>query len=156
MGEGRLTPSQLQCLRMSRDMSDYEIARELNIHPGTVNKHISAAMRRLGVHDRRAARRVMGMVDNPPGVADPIPHAAPIDLGHKGEVRLEGGGRSTTGETSWLLAGPFRIKGSLTPMILTFCLLGLFFLAGVAGLMSVISNSLNPISAHHYGQEMKR
>lgn len=41
-------------------MSDKEIARELGISDDTVAKHIGAAMRKLGVTNRKAALRALG------------------------------------------------------------------------------------------------
>lgn len=55
-----LTPRQEECLRLSANMTDKEIARVLGISPKTVSLHISESMRRLGVGSRRAARVSLG------------------------------------------------------------------------------------------------
>jgi|TARA_R110002124_G_scaffold27166_2_gene97121 DNA-binding CsgD family transcriptional regulator len=77
-----LTPRQEECLRLSANMTDKEMARALGISPKTVSLHISESMRRLGVSSRRAARLRLG--ENPlwvsppmaavtaPGSADPV------------------------------------------------------------------------------------
>tara|TARA_R110000782_G_scaffold111756_4_gene201627 strand:- start:257 stop:664 length:408 start_codon:yes stop_codon:yes gene_type:complete len=65
-----LTPRQEECLRLSANMTDKEIARVLGISPKTVSLHISESMRRLGVSSRRAARVKLG--ENPLWVSPPI------------------------------------------------------------------------------------
>lgn len=50
-----LTPSQDRCLRMTRLMSDKEIAHALGISESTVKKHVYEACQRLGVNRRKAA-----------------------------------------------------------------------------------------------------
>lgn len=55
-----LTPRQDECLRLSATMTDKEIARALQISDNTVDKHIGAAMRKLGVNTRKAALRALG------------------------------------------------------------------------------------------------
>lgn len=56
MGQS-LTERQAQCLKLSSNMTDKEIARELNLSPHTVNLHIRNAMKKLGTSNRRAALR---------------------------------------------------------------------------------------------------
>ncbi|MDH2132771.1 helix-turn-helix transcriptional regulator [Sphingobium yanoikuyae] len=52
----RLTPRECQCLLMVRDLkSSEDIARALNIRPGTVNTYIRDAVVKLGARDRRHA-----------------------------------------------------------------------------------------------------
>lgn len=65
-----LTPRQEECLRLSANMTDKEIARVLGISPKTVSLHISESMRRLGVGSRRAARVKLG--ENPLWVPPPM------------------------------------------------------------------------------------
>lgn len=56
----RLTDQQRVCLRLVyAHMTSKEIARLLGIEPGSVDQHIKAAMRVLGVGDRRTAARML-------------------------------------------------------------------------------------------------
>ena len=56
----RLTEQQRACLRMVyQHMTSKEIAPRLGIEPGSVDQHIKAAMRTLGVGERRAAARML-------------------------------------------------------------------------------------------------
>jgi len=56
----RLTEKQRECLRLVyAHLSSKEIAPRLGIEPGTVDQYIKAAMRILGVADRRAAARML-------------------------------------------------------------------------------------------------
>jgi DNA-binding CsgD family transcriptional regulator len=65
-----LTPRQEECLRLSANMTDKEIARALGISPKTVSLHVSESMRRLEVSSRRAARVRLG--ENPLWVPPPM------------------------------------------------------------------------------------
>ncbi|HVQ08882.1 MAG TPA: helix-turn-helix transcriptional regulator [Allosphingosinicella sp.] len=56
----RLTDQQRACLRMVfQHMTSKEIAPRLGIEPGSVDQHIKAAMRTLGVGERRVAARIL-------------------------------------------------------------------------------------------------
>jgi DNA-binding CsgD family transcriptional regulator len=56
----RLTDQQRECLRLVyAHLSSKEIAPRLGVEPGTVDQYIKAAMRILGVADRRAAARML-------------------------------------------------------------------------------------------------
>lgn len=56
----RLTDKQRTCLRLVyAHMSSKEIALHLGIEPGTVDQYVKAAMRILGVGDRRAAAKLL-------------------------------------------------------------------------------------------------
>jgi DNA-binding CsgD family transcriptional regulator len=56
----RLTDQQRACLRfVASGMTSKEIAPLLRIEPGSVDQHIKAAMRILGVADRRSAARLL-------------------------------------------------------------------------------------------------
>ena len=56
----RLTDKQRACLRLVyAHMSSKEIALHLGVEPGTIDQYIKAAMRILGVSDRRAAARLL-------------------------------------------------------------------------------------------------
>jgi DNA-binding CsgD family transcriptional regulator len=76
----RLTEMQRKCLRLVyAHLSSKEIAPRLGVEPGTVDQYIKAAMRTLGVSDRRAAARMLAehegaaaqpLVYQPPEIAD--------------------------------------------------------------------------------------
>ena len=56
----RLTDKQRECLRLVyAHMSSKEIAPLLGVEPGTVDQYVKAAMRVLGVSDRRAAAKML-------------------------------------------------------------------------------------------------
>jgi DNA-binding CsgD family transcriptional regulator len=56
----RLTDQQRACLRLVyAHMTSKEIAPLMGIEPGSVDQHVKAAMRVLGVGDRRAAARAL-------------------------------------------------------------------------------------------------
>ncbi len=56
----RLTARQLQCLTLAaRHWTSKDIARQLEIAPKTVDRHIEEAVRKLGVADRAAAVRIL-------------------------------------------------------------------------------------------------
>jgi DNA-binding CsgD family transcriptional regulator len=56
----RLTEQQRTCLRyVYAHLTSKEIAPRLGIEPGSVDQHIKAAMRVLGVGDRRMAARIL-------------------------------------------------------------------------------------------------
>jgi DNA-binding CsgD family transcriptional regulator len=56
----RLTDKQRECLRLVyAHLSSKEIAPRLGVEPGTVDQYVKAAMRILGVADRRAAARML-------------------------------------------------------------------------------------------------
>ena len=83
----RLTDQQRTCLRLVyAHMTSKEIAPLLGIEPGSVDQHIKAAMRTLGVGDRRSAARLLAeheqllgdiqpLVYQPPEI-EPEPHPA--------------------------------------------------------------------------------
>jgi DNA-binding CsgD family transcriptional regulator len=65
----RLTEQQRTCLRfVYAHMTSKEIAPLLGIEPGSVDQHIKAAMRVLGVGDRRAAARILAEHEAAAGV----------------------------------------------------------------------------------------
>jgi len=69
----RLTDKQRECLRLVyAHMSSKEIAQRLGVEPGTVDQYVKAAMRILGVSDRRAAARMLAEYE---GGAAPRPAA---------------------------------------------------------------------------------
>lgn len=58
-----LTDRQRQCLALSSTLHDQQIADSLGISVHTVRQHISEAKVRLGVNDRKAARRLLPQVE---------------------------------------------------------------------------------------------
>jgi DNA-binding CsgD family transcriptional regulator len=91
----RLTEQQRTCLRfVYAHMTSKEIAPLMGIEPGSVDQHIKAAMRTLGVGDRRTAARILaeeeGRHDGPhpvypaldlPPSPDLSPFGPPIESG---------------------------------------------------------------------------
>ena len=78
----RLTEQQRACLRLVyAHLTSKEIAPRLGIEPGSVDQHIKAAMKTLGVDGRRAAARILAeheaaqpiqpLVYQPPDLAPP-------------------------------------------------------------------------------------
>ncbi|HWT14039.1 MAG TPA: helix-turn-helix transcriptional regulator [Allosphingosinicella sp.] len=62
----RLTEQQRTCLRyVYSHMTSKEIAPLLGIEPGSVDQHIKAAMRVLGVGDRRSAAKLLAEHEGP-------------------------------------------------------------------------------------------
>ncbi len=55
----RLTPRQEECLRLTRLLTDREIAARLGISEPTVKKHVLEACQRLGVNRRKAALAIL-------------------------------------------------------------------------------------------------
>jgi DNA-binding CsgD family transcriptional regulator len=91
----RLTEQQRTCLRfVYAHMTSKEIAPRMGIEPGSVDQHIKAAMRILGVDGRRAAARILAeheaaegvqpLVYQPPEIAVPADSSTfgpPIESG---------------------------------------------------------------------------
>lgn len=91
----RLTEQQRTCLRfVYAHMTSKEIAPLLGIEPGSVDQHIKAAMRTLGVGDRRTAAKILAeeeaalgiqpLVYQPPDIAVPADSSTfgpPIESG---------------------------------------------------------------------------
>jgi DNA-binding CsgD family transcriptional regulator len=74
----RLTEQQRICLRyVYLHMTSKEIAPLMRIEPGSVDQHIKAAIRVLGVGDRRAAARLLAEYE---GAAAQPPAARPLDF----------------------------------------------------------------------------
>ena len=71
----RLTEQQRACLRhVYAHLTSKEIAPIMGIEPGSVDQHIKAAMKTLGVGDRRTAARVLAEYegrDDPPAIVYP-------------------------------------------------------------------------------------
>ncbi len=60
----RLTPRQEECLRLTRLMTDREIAARLGISEPTVKKHVIEACQRLSVNRRKAALAILEAGDS--------------------------------------------------------------------------------------------
>ncbi|HYJ29210.1 MAG TPA: helix-turn-helix transcriptional regulator [Allosphingosinicella sp.] len=79
----RLTEQQRACLRfVASGMTSKEIAPLLGIEPGSVDQHLKAAMRVLGVGDRRNAARLLARHEGEPPqklVYQPRPVVPPAD-----------------------------------------------------------------------------
>ena len=80
----RLTEQQRACLRhVYAHLTSKEIAPLMGIEPGSVDQHIKAAMRTLGVGDRRTAARVLaeyeGRDDSPVVAYPPLGPQSPTD-----------------------------------------------------------------------------
>jgi DNA-binding CsgD family transcriptional regulator len=100
----RLTEQQRTCLRyVYAHKTSKEIAPLLGIEPGSVDQHIKAAMRILGVGERRTAARILaeheGHAEAPPlvyqpldiaSVPDPATLEAPIESGRQSSDRWSG------------------------------------------------------------------
>ncbi|MDI1282410.1 helix-turn-helix transcriptional regulator [Brevundimonas sp.] len=121
-----LTPRQEECLRLSANMTDKEMARVLGISPKTVSLHISESMRRLGVSSRRAARVRLG--ENPLWVSPPMadrPALRPAGPVGAGDVPDQPPGfyrpPPSGGVNTSAIIGAFAVLGAL--VILIFLLL---------------------------------
>ncbi|HEX8621023.1 MAG TPA: helix-turn-helix transcriptional regulator [Allosphingosinicella sp.] len=69
----RLTEQQRTCLRfVYAHMTSKEIAPRMGIEPGSVDQHIKAAMRTLGVGDRRTAARILAEAEGPHEGPNPV------------------------------------------------------------------------------------
>ena len=91
----RLTEQQRTCLRyVYAHLTSKQIAPLMGIEPGSVDQHIKAAMKVLGVPDRRTAARVFGEYEAGVGIqplvyqpldiathADPVTFGPPIESG---------------------------------------------------------------------------
>ncbi len=102
----RLTDQQRICLRhVYAHMTSKEIAPLMGIEPGSVDQHIKAAMRVLGVGDRRSAARILAeheglaaapqpLVYQTPDLAlppDPFTFGPPIESGPRQHSGWSGG-----------------------------------------------------------------
>ena len=84
----RLTDKQRECLRLVyAHMSSKEIAPLLGVEPGTVDQYIKAAMRILGVSDRRAAAKMLAEQEDRICPAVGIPAAGYCGCRRTGDVR---------------------------------------------------------------------
>lgn len=80
----KLTEQQRACLRhVYAHLTSKEIAPIMGIEPGSVDQHIKAAMKTLGVGDRRTAARILaeyeGLSDSPAVTYPPRNPQSPTD-----------------------------------------------------------------------------
>lgn len=84
----RLTDKQRECLRLVyAHLSSKEIAPRLGVEPGTVDQYIKAAMRILGVADRRAAARMLA--EHEARIGQPLVYH-PLDIALVGDPAMFG------------------------------------------------------------------
>lgn len=99
----RLTEMQRKCLRLVyAHLSSKEIAPRLGVEPGTVDQYLKAAMRTLGVSDRRAAARLLAAHED--AVAQPLVYQSP-DLADAAETATFG---TSTGGRQEAVSGAMR------------------------------------------------
>lgn len=79
-----LTERQKECLRLTRWMTDKEIAARLGLSEATVKKHVLEACRRLGVNRRKAGLALLETDEPVPAAAETI--AAPDGRMPKSDV----------------------------------------------------------------------
>ena len=100
----RLTDKQRECLRLVyAHLSSKEIAPRLGVEPGTVDQYIKAAMRILGVADRRAAARMLA--EHEAGGGQPLVYQ-PLDIAPAGDPVMFG--PSTGGRREAMSSGAMR------------------------------------------------
>jgi DNA-binding CsgD family transcriptional regulator len=108
----RLTEQQRVCLRhVYAHKTSKEIAPLLGIAPNSVDQHIKAAMRVLGVGDRRSAAIMLARLE---GTADPGPDPPPVDRAQGLRLPLPIGGSkprhlSPLHRLAWILAAMLLI-----------------------------------------------
>lgn len=141
----RLTPRQMQCLRLSATLHDQQIADQLGISVHTVRQHIEEAKSRLGVQDRKAARRLIPHLEGGEfeGMADGAAMAPqkaidePISTVHDDGADTD---RSLYG--AYVRLGrwrePPKIGGSRLPLIVLWAMLFIGLVAAVSMLQSVM------------------
>lgn len=104
----KLTDRQLECLRLSATMTDKEIARTLGISDNTVDKHMRAALLKLGVHSRKAALRKLA--SDPPYASDVLHPAAPAAQFEVVGAVSSGELRDSPASSVWR-RGPYALLG---------------------------------------------
>ena len=141
----RLTPRQMQCLHLSATLHDQQIADQLGISVHTVRQHIEEAKSRLGVQDRKAARRLIpqlegGDFEGMAGGAVAASHRAidePASTVHDDGADTD---RSLYG--GYVRLGrwrePPKIGGSRLPLIVLWAMLFIGLVAAVSMLQSVM------------------
>lgn len=79
-----LSRRQRECLELSATLHDDQIAARLGISVHTVRKYIGEARQRLGVQDRKAARRVLPQTEGGTNEGLPVPDPQPAEIGSSG------------------------------------------------------------------------
>ena len=111
----RLTDKQRECLRhVYAHMSSKEIAPLLGVEPGTVDQYIKAAMRTLGVSDRRAAARMLA--EHEDRIVQPLVYQ-PLDIAIVGKPAMFGA--STEGRREAQSGGAMREERALFEVLPT-------------------------------------
>jgi DNA-binding CsgD family transcriptional regulator len=105
----RLTDKQRECLRLVyAHLSSKEIAPKLGVEPGTVDQYIKAAMRILGVSDRRAAAKLLA--EHEDRIVQPLVYQ-PLDIAVVGDPAMFRA--STEGRREAQSGGPMREERAL-------------------------------------------
>lgn len=130
----RLTPRQIECLRLSANMTDKEAALVLGISHHTVSNHIRAAMETLGVTSRREARLALGMTVDPSGIPSVMASAATNSLDPTADSDLS---RPVAGQ-SWYRPPPSKVAARL--VLILIAAIGATVLA--FGTVSIMSNGM--------------
>lgn len=155
----RLTRSQLRCVRLAGEgLSDKEIALRLGVSHRTVQDHMQSAFKRLGVSDRwsavEAVRTEYGELPIPIASVGVIRTDRPADALSSLDPRRGDGPFSAilmaAYHTLHRLGRPRRVGGSLLPMIVVWCLLGLILLGTVLALANALIGSANELAARAY------
>lgn len=157
--EHDLTARELECVRLAgRRLRDKEIADRLGIEVGTVKNHMASARRKLGASSRLDAAARLLLLDT--GAERHIPVADNEALVSPGSIGSTEASEGRDGVSPGQAAvssppsfpGPFRLGGSLLPMIVLFCLLGLAVLVAAGGLFAAFAHSVDPVAERRYQQ----
>lgn len=105
----RLSARQVECLTLTRLMSDKEIAQHLQIAESTVKKHVYEACQRLGVNRRKAALAKLERFVPPP-TSHPIPQTSGLQSGDQVET---GGCYEQSPLSAEMVLGRFRERDSI-------------------------------------------
>lgn len=155
----RLTRSQLRCVQLAGEgLSDKQIALRLQISHRTVQDHLQAAFKRLGVADRWSAVEAVRMYYGETPV--PIAPITAVTSHGSGDAISNHEPRRGEGPLSAILMTAYRalhhvgrtrrVGGSLLPMIVVWALLGLILLGTVLALANALIGSANELAALAY------
>ncbi len=157
--EHGLTARELECLRLAgRRLRDKEIAVRLGVGVGTVKNHMASARRKLGASSRLDAADRLLLLDTgaerhiPGHPEDAVLSPGSIGSTEDGEGRDGIPGKRQAVSSPSSFPAPFRLGGSLLPMILLFCLVGLTVLVAAAGLFAAFVHSVDPVAERRYQQ----